>query len=301
VSHGLETASGTSAAMLQELQRYTTEPIFNVLFYAYLLVLRLSIWFRQIVIYQSSPVRRRGLDQAGSILIIGDGLAEGVGDHLSHGGLATRVNALLHRQRERTKLMFSWQVLTAGRLYSTSADWLPVAATVMEERAALSAGEPSLFRRTFITGPFRGANVVVIVVGSHEDPADGAATAVNIARLGDALGRMGKHVLVSSIPSYCEAGTDGAKAGFARNEALSASINALPANVYAVEGGSVSYGVDLQKIVSRGGDVAYEEASFITLNPIGFRALAREVHDAVAVVAKRVEWAHWKSRIRPTS
>jgi hypothetical protein len=280
--------------MLSAFQKNVTQPVFRILFYVYLLLFRFSAWFRQTVIFRSSPAHRRTLSQTASIVIIGDCLAEGIGDNISQGGLSNRVNGLLREHRDQTKLKFSWQVLSAGRLYSTSTDWLPVADTAIAEA---NQSKASLFRRTFVTGPFRKAEVVVIVLGSQEDPASAAATVSNITRIAEALGRMGKHVLVASIPGYHEAKTDGAKACYARNTALAHALNGLPPDACATSGGSVSLDVDVSKVVSRGGDVVYEEADFLTLNAMGYRALAREVHDSVAVIAKRVEWAYWKSRL----
>jgi hypothetical protein len=265
---------------------------FELYFRVYLFVHRLGIWFRQSLIYRSSPAFRNRAPQCGTILLVGDVLAEGVGDELARGGLAARVNTLLNEHRADTSLKFMWETVTAGKLYTTSSDWLPFAAP--EESDTPSAS--TLFSSTLVTGPFSRAKVVVILVGSHDDLDDAERTVQNIVQIADAAARLEKHVLVGSIPGFADSQSALGKAARARNIALQAALELLPSGEYGGKG-SVSFGPDAQRVLVRGGDVVLVENSFITFNGSGYRAYARELHDLLAPLAKRVEWAYWKERL----
>jgi hypothetical protein len=279
--------------MLWRAKEKCVNALFELYLQVYLVGLRFGVWVRQTLMYRTSPAIRKRLPQSGTILIVGDGIAEGVGDNLSSGGLASRVSALLREHRGRTGLKFLWEAVTVGKLHSTSIDWLPVAPPGDDGDGG---GSVSLFRRALATGPFRRAEVVVVIVGSHERVADSAATVGNIAQIADAAARLGKHVLVASIPSFAEPRSDAGKAAHARNVALQAALSALPTGEYAPKG-SVSHGVDAQQVLARGGDVVQTENSFLTFNAMGYRSYARELHDTVAPLAMRVEWAYWKQRL----
>lgn len=245
--------------------------------------------------YRTSPPYRQRLSMAEAILIIGDGIAEGVGDSVAHCGLASRLNRLLVRHRTDFGLNFSWHALTAGRLYSKSKDWLPVC----DNQDGCTAQWRSLFRDTFLTGPFRSSKVVIILLGNHDEIDEAESTVSNIVLIADAIVKLDKEVLVCSIPIFHNAQSAEARMGHARNAALGEALAGL--SRHSSTDGSVTYGVDLQKILARGGEVMYSESGFSTLNNFGYRALAREILDEVAPVAKRVEWRHWKARLTPSA
>lgn len=232
----------------------------------------------------------------GTILIVGDGIAEGVGDSLAHGGLATRLNRLLAKHRHETKLNFEWQAVTAGKLYSTSRDWLPS----RDNANSSSVKNESLFHTTFFTGPFRSAKVVVILLGSHDDVVDGSATASNIAELAHAIARLEKHVLVCHTPVFPSSNAESVRLAQARNLALGEALSSSTSRS-ANPSASVTFGVELQKILFRGADVISAGKDFLTLNSFGYRSLARDILDEVTDVARRVEWRHWSSQLMPSS
>eukprot|EP00168_Porphyra_purpurea_P007345 TRINITY_DN1918_c0_g2_i1.p2 TRINITY_DN1918_c0_g2~~TRINITY_DN1918_c0_g2_i1.p2 ORF type:complete len:185 (-),score=46.46 TRINITY_DN1918_c0_g2_i1:216-770(-) len=103
----------------------------EALFSVYLLFFRATRAF----IARLSPTKVSATHR--TVLIVGDGLAEGVGDTLATGGLAPRLNALFadavreaRMPHSRLPLKLTWTAASAGRLKATSADWLPPSPTV---------------------------------------------------------------------------------------------------------------------------------------------------------------------------
>lgn len=278
--------------MLAAVQEKCVYFVFELYLQLYLLVLRLGKWFRQSLVYRSSPAYRNRTSQCGTILVLGDGLAEGVGDELSRGGLSARLNGLLQDHRLDSGIKFTWEAVTAGKLHTTSEDWLPVAAPA-------GSNEPpstTLFSRALVTGPFSRAEIVVVIVGSHDDIDDSSRTVQNIVQIADAAARLGKHVLVGSVPAFVDSQSALGKAAYKRAAALKFALEALSSEKYG-EKGSVTFGPDAQRVMVRGGDVVQSENTFLTFNGAGYRAFARDLHDVVAPLAKRVEWAYWKQRL----
>lgn len=288
--------------MLPRLRAACVYYLFEAYLYAYLLLLRAGTHFRQTVVYRSSPAFRARAPQTGTVLLLGDATAEGVGDDLSRGGLAPRLTALLAEHRQTTGVRFMWEAVTAGRLLTTSEDWLPVpthsSSSPSSSTATSSPAAPAdnLFSRALVSGPFRRAEIVVVLAGAHDGAAPAAATARNVAAVADAAARLGKHVLVAGVPVFADPATPAAAAARARDDALRAAVAAL-AKVDYGPAASVSLGPDPQRVLVRGGDVVVAENEFVTFNGAGYRGYARELHDAVAPLAKRVEWAYWKQRI----
>lgn len=216
-----------------------------------------------------------------TVLVIGDGVAEGVGDTMSHGGLAARMEVLFRSLRQDTKLRLNWHVYTAGKVLSTAADW--------------EAGS-DLLTGALIGGPHARADVVALVVGSHDAPADAAAGTDCVARAAEAAARLGKHVVVCGFPNYEEPRSELFELGRARREllvkSLEEAVERLPDGA-----GTITWAVDIDKVLARRGDVIRVENRFTTLNSIGYRAFARELFDEVVLAAKKVEWAHWKVKL----
>lgn len=211
------------------------------------------------------------------------------------GGTARRTEALLRELRDQSTLRLHWHLVSYGKFMTTSADWLPFS----NDSASTSTTSPqdgSLFRQALVSGRFRACDVVVVLVGSQDDIEDTTTTVSNIVQIACAAARLGKHVLVGHIPTFANVGTQKMDAGHARARALKSAIDALQQEDLGT--GSVTLGADSQKIVSRGGDVLYTERGFTTLNNMGYRAFARELHDDLVPLAKRVEWKHWKGMLR---
>lgn len=276
--------------MLSAVHEKCSYWFYEAQFQIYLFFFRLTIWLRQSVAYGTSPALRNAAPQSGSILLIGDGLAEGVGDNLARGGLSGRLNSLVHEHVEQTGLKFNWEFFTHGRMNSTSEDWLPV------QPGGSGSDQNTLFHRALISGPFKSSQVVVLIVGS-DDPEDGSMNTVeNIAQTADAIARLGKQVLVAKLPCLSPADSDDGQAVHAKNLLLESALSSLPSEDNK-DKGTVAFGIDPQRVLVRGGDVVNVENSCVTLNAFGYRAYARDVHDEVAMLAKRVEWAYFKTRL----
>lgn len=213
-------------------------------------------------------------------LIIGDGIAEGVGDQFSYAGLTPRLQKLFDGPRRETNLTKTWHVFTAGRLYSTSKDWLP-------------GGK--LLENALVHGPYARATIVAYVVGSHEDARDSDEGTRNVARTAEATARLGKHIVVCAFPNFAEPGTNEFTRNRERIKLLHNTLTEAKKRLEGCEGaGTITWDVNINKVLMRRGDVIRVENNFTTLNAWGYRAFARELFDELTLAAKKVEWVHWK-------
>lgn len=251
--------------------------------YLLLLLLRLQLFVRQQIEYRTSPSK----SSSRTFLIIGDAVALGLGDIPGHCGLSTRIPALLRSRRDQTSLALHWHTVTAAKLYSKAADWLP--------------GPPDgLFHRAFIKGPFRDADLVLVVLGAHDDLVGGGAKVVDdIVTIVEGVVRLGKHALVATLPN--EHPHKSAEHAELRrlNDMLKSQLQLVKQQNAAPHHGSVSLDVDMAKVYAMGNHVLSFENHFIALNASGYRLLANEVFDPFVVAAKKVEWAHWKDILSP--
>lgn len=220
-------------------------------------------------------------------LVIGDGIAQGVGDSLVGGGLAPRLQTMFEAERKDARLTLPWHVFTAGRLHSRAADWAP-------------GSESRLLEQALISGPFKRADVVAFVIGSHDDGDDEVARNAPeaIARAAEAIARLGKHVVVAYFPNFAAKGTPEnarmANRACATAEALAEARERVSKESDA---GTIALPVTFNKVIARSGFVVRVENSFTTFNSIGYRAFARELFEELTHSAKKVEWAHWKTKI----
>lgn len=225
--------------------------------------------------YRFAPASR-------TVVIIGDCVAEGIGDSLGQGGLAPRMGRLFRELRTETSLRLRWSVVSVGRLYTTSKDWTPGAGRLED---------------VLVKGPLSKAEVVAYVAGSHDDPADAAQSIQNVVQTAKAIALLGKHVVVSAMPNYEAPQSPLYETCRERSRMVVSALNEaaeeLPDNA-----GSIMTDVDIGKVLARRADVIRVENRFITLNSFGYRAFARELFDEVAKAAKKVEWAYWKVRLR---
>lgn len=124
-----------------------------------------------------------------TVLLVGDGLAEGVGDTLAVGGLAARLNTLFAAAVREARmphttlpLKLNWSAASAGRLHASSADWLPPPPPALGVAQAGGGGGggsggagsagPSppvatkdLFSSTFLSGRYATPDIVIILLG----------------------------------------------------------------------------------------------------------------------------------------
>lgn len=247
--------------------------------YIRLFLLRAVLFITQTIEYHTLPTRL--IKATRFILLIGDGTAEGVGDALGRTGLTSALNSHLSARRNEHNLRLPWRVVTAGKLHSTSEEWLP---------------GTKLFRKTFEKGLFRNASIVVVILGMHDDlSGNGSAPVItNIIRIVDSLLDMDKAVIVPLLPAFhfrhSEHFTSAVDTGRALRDALQNLSNRR-------KGITLLYESDMAKICALGSDVFTMEEGFSSLNARGYRLFSADLADDVISAAKKLEWAHWRQQL----
>lgn len=209
----------------------------------------------------------------------------GLGDSMGSLGVISRLPPILRQECNESGIRLYWHAVTAGVLGSKAKDWLP--------------GAPKkLFETALIRGMFKNANVVVILLGAHDDlRSEGKETAEAVSRIAEGVVRLGKHCVVSTFANeYPVKSEDHAKVREA-NAILKAALQEVKENNTSPRCGSISWDVEMAKVYALGNDVLTFENDFITPNPAGYRLLAREVYEAFVPAAKKVEWEHWKQKL----
>lgn len=242
----------------------------------------------QTIEYRTRPGRNSELNH--TVLLIGDGTAEGFGDSPGNTGLASRINALIRENQELNGLRLRWHVVTAGRLFTKSQDWLP---SPESSSGGLSA---TLFQNAIVKGPFRDADVVVVFLGQHDAHENLSDTTRNIRLIAEGIVRLGKYAIVSAIPNYHPPKSQEAADVRAANQALGKEIAKLELQKGIVKG-RLHFDIDPMKVTVHGSDVLSVEDGFYSFNSRGYRMLARDVYDGLVGVAKKVEWVYWKKRL----
>lgn len=246
-----------------------------------LFLLRTTLFFRQTVIHRTRP----RFDHTRTALIIGDANALGFGDTPIHLGLSTRLPALLRDPTESLRTNFFWHVLTAGKFRSRAAHWVP-------------GSVEGLFEKTFVSGPFRSAVVVLILLGSHDDlDGDGLAVVEDIARVAEGVARLGKQAVVASMPNAHPVKSEANDRVRAANESLRRRLEVIK-RASKDEQGGVAFDVDLEKVFAMGNHTLQSEQGYVGLNANGYRLLAREAYEPFVLAVKRVEYAHFKNRVQ---
>ena len=248
----------------------------------HVLLLRLTYFFRGTLSHLALPPSLRKSPYRRTIAIIGDGIAEGVGDTLAHGGPCFRVQKLINEARDKGEVKMQWSVVSFGRLNCDSSHW------------AISR-DSTLFEKTFVTGQGKGVDIVVVICGGGEDLDDALGTVERIRNIAESLVRLDKEVIVANIPFYGDPKSAGAKKAAERNRLLQSTISNLPQN--SETNARVSCSLDLQSVVSRGPDVLWEDSPRTTLNVAGYRSFSRLIMDELLNPARRVEWRVWKPKL----
>mmetsp|Transcript_4962 Transcript_4962/g.16658 ORF Transcript_4962/g.16658 Transcript_4962/m.16658 type:complete len:286 (+) Transcript_4962:151-1008(+) len=274
-----------------------------LLLYVYVLV-RTCVqvaWVRlQKLLLQPDYLQPPETPRSHKVVVVGDGLAEGLGDWVtllsSVGGISTRLEALLRRDPQvRTR----WRVLNRGRNASTSRDWLP-------GRGA------SLLDATLSSRGGRDASVVVVALGSedvvrgeHNLPVsalskdapyaeeDLAETVRNVRSVCEHLRARGVRVALCDLP------TEGAVIGRRRGHVRRMNRQ-LKQYAASTAGGANPV------LLVRVSDFKVQGASNrafdgVHLNSGGYKALAGLVMEAVKPHALAVEWNMWKQRLTSCS
>lgn len=264
-------------AMMDTVSRlYST-----VSLYFRLLILRAALFVRQSIEYRTAPAAH----SSRTLLVLGDAVAMGLGDSIGSLGVISRLPQILRREREESGIRLYWHAVTAGILGSKAKDWLP--------------GAPKkLFENTLIRGMFKKANVVVIVLGAHDDLLnEGKQTAEAVARIAEGVVRLGKHCIVSTFGNEYPAKSENHAKVRETNAILKTALQDVKDKNTAPHCGSISWNIEMAKIYALGNDVISFENDFFTPNSAGYRLLAREVYEAFIPAAKKVEWEHWKHKL----
>jgi len=213
-----------------------------------------------------------------TVLVVGDGLAEGVGDTLATGGLAPRINTLFadavreaRMPHSSLPLKLTWTAASAGRLKATSADWLPPPPAV--PGAPPPPPTKNLFASTFLTRRHGSPDIVIILLGgadarpatAHLRPdeeaddavlAAAATTAANILTLARFLSASGAAVCVGTVPALMGVTTPAAGAFVKEvNRGLTVGVAGALAGKYTGDGAAAAGRVPV------GGDAAGGVAS----------------------------------------
>ncbi|CAN8067556.1 unnamed protein product [Agarophyton chilense] len=249
--------------------------------YVCIAIHRVVLFFAQSIEYRSAPVKR---DVHRTILLLGDGTAEGIGDSFGNTGLCSRVAQLIRKERDQSGLRMVWSVLTCGRIFSTARDW-----------KASSQQGTTLLHRVVKKRLFADASVVVLLFGMHDDLSDEQVPR-DIADIARAVALLGKHVVVAGLPNFYSHKDE--RYGMVRraNEQLKRLVAQVSEELKA-SGVSVSCEVDTMKTTAMGAHTTTQQNAFFTLNGNGYRFFARDVYEQLVFAAKRVEWAHWKGRL----
>ncbi|PXF41641.1 hypothetical protein BWQ96_08652 [Gracilariopsis chorda] len=242
---------------------------------------RVLLFISQTVEYSTMPVSSQ---YHRTILLLGDGTAEGIGDAFGHTGLCSRINHLIRKERETSNLRMLWSVITCGKMFSTAADWRPTA-----------QNGPTLFHRFIRRKPFSNAHVVVLFFGMHDDLTD-QRFPQDVADIARALALLGKHVIVADLPNVYSHKDERYAVVTSANSRMKHLVQQVAEEIKP-SAISVSLGIETMKTTAMGAHTLRQEKSCATFNGNGYRLLARDVYEQLVLAAKRVEWSHWKGKI----
>lgn len=257
----------------------------------HLFVLRAVIFVTQKIEARTLPARiAKGTR---SVLVIGDELAEGLGDGLGRTGLVRTIDSQLREARLNDKLRLPWRVMTSGRTHTNTQSWLP---------------EGSLFERVFPHSSAASYNphIVIILFGARDNLEEGTrAPPVNhVVRIAEALVRRGIHVIVPDFVNFYSRDTPQFTKVDMANNALRRALGQLKNQLRENEEenknneyGTIMFNADVAKVTAMGGYVVTQFRELEVFNSLGYKLLAAELRDDIIEVARRVEWVHWKERL----
>mmetsp|Transcript_2952 Transcript_2952/g.5613 ORF Transcript_2952/g.5613 Transcript_2952/m.5613 type:complete len:276 (+) Transcript_2952:1192-2019(+) len=248
-----------------------------------------DLWYRLYVfIYRLSlSWSQRGLRVGRThrrVALIGDGLAEGIGDGLAHLGLARRVQQLILREGHQspTNLNLRWQVVTEGRHGTSPNDWLP---------------SKDRYLRAVEHGMVADADVVVLLFSGESEPSwqptEPGKESCNIQSdfvrsielIAKDLVHRGKHVVIGEIPGIPKRSSSDLRGVIHCNRKLSQEME---------EWSSESRGYLQRTLAPETIKVVQQRALCLDsdgwLNSHGYRMLARMTLDAITSPMKKVEW-----------
>lgn len=268
----------------------------NIWFLLYVMVIRFTRWMTQVVLW--GKVSSGGMDRL--VLLVGDGIAEGIGDGLAYGGLSLRLGRMLVKEKKEGLLKMHWSVANCGFYRSNSEDWLPGGGR--PPKRALHGVKKSLFVDTFVEGKFKDADVVVLFIGGEDESTEEDMfigtnqTVANIKALTVELQGLNKQVVIATIPAYSD-DKEVKDRVRQRNHLIKQFIEGTEASTQDKRVQTISLGPDINVITSQGGYLLDPVEDGLNLSSHGFRLLTRLTFDAVLNPCRRIEWAYWRQRL----
>lgn len=257
----------------------------------HLFLLRAVLFFTQNVEQRTLP--KRISEGTRSILVIGDEVAEGLGDGLGRTGLVRTLDKQLREARSDGRLRLPWRVMTAGRTDTNPQNWLP---------------EGKLFERVFPSSAVHSSDphVVIILFSARDNLEQGAQAppVSHIIRITDALIQRGIYVVVPDFVNFHGRESSQFSAVNSANDALRQTLEHLKSRLRDNNDanknkgfGSVVFSTDISKVTAMAGHVVTQLGDFWVFNSFGYKQLAAELRDDVTEVARKVEWVYWKERL----
>mmetsp|Transcript_14637 Transcript_14637/g.25293 ORF Transcript_14637/g.25293 Transcript_14637/m.25293 type:complete len:298 (-) Transcript_14637:604-1497(-) len=274
--------------------------VYTGILYPFYLFCMLAIHYvnEHVVIPLWMRMNAQRLPLINTCVLVGDGISMGIGDHISRGGLASRVRVMLREQgKQDFKIMLPWRILSRGKVGATTKDWLPVpdrqgAESVSESQPSTQRQQQqqqsNLFTDTFVKGDFGRPDVVVLFLGS-EDMANNISpkqTLENLKAITSQLLALGvKKVLVATCAYMADRVDDQLEREHAeRNRLITQWVEKETGNRTGI-----FEGPDLMKVVNQG-EMLIEFGGSIMFTDAAFRQLTPLLMDALRNPMKQVEW-----------
>lgn len=256
-----------------------------------LFILRAVLFFTQTIEKRTLPTRIA--QGTRSVLVVGDELAEGLGDGLGRTGLARTLESKLRDARLNDRLRLTWLVRTAGRTRTNTQLWLPEGRLFEQVFSYLEAGSS-------------GPQVVVLLFSARDNLQEGARAPPvrHILRIAEALANKGVHVVIPDFinfhPRESSEFTEVDSANNALRRALVQLKNRLRENDSSNKNnqyGTIVFNSDISKVTAMGEYVMTRFRELCVFNSFGYKLLATELLDDVVETARKVEWVYWKERL----
>jgi len=220
------------------------------------------------------------------IVVIGDGIAEGVGDYVVMGnnsGVARRLQDLLQVD---ARVRHQWNVLNFGRAGTTSEDWLP---------------DGTRFQSTFNNAWARDAEVVCVFLGANDgrssDQSDPAISVANLEKICSQLRKMGKKIIVAAVP-----GAGLASKGPSEQNWCTKFNELLGSAVMRSRTDSLSkwlWGPNLSGPKYHRSDMLCSDG--LNFSSKAYQTMAKDMLDIILEHIKSVEWSTIKEQLAPIS
>lgn len=256
-----------------------------------LFILRAVLFFTQTIEKRTLPTRIA--QGTRSVLVVGDELAEGLGDGLGRTGLVRTLESKLRDARLNDRLRLIWCVRTAGRTRTNTQSWLPEGRLFEQVFSYLEAGSP-------------GAQVVVLLFSARDNLQEGAQAPPvrHIIRITEALVDKGVHVVIPDFVNFHPRDSSKFTEVDSANKALRRALVQLRNRLRENNGGNknnrfgtIVFNSDVAKVTAMGEYAKTQFRELFVFNSFGYKLLATELLDDVVEVARKVEWAHWKERL----